>query len=93
MIKINENIYQNDYINDFKNYYIDYLKFMNEKMKIEDIKIININNDNYNNSQNHIICEYDIKTQDINKEIRILNSHEEVCREDKKNYVETKNEK
>jgi len=93
MIKINENIYQNDYINDFKNYYINYLKFMNEKMKIEDIKIININNDNYNNSQNHIICEYDIKTQDINKEIRILNSHEEVCREDKKNYTGTKNEK
>ncbi len=64
---------------------------MNEKMKTEEIKIININNDN--NIKNNIICEYDIKNQDLNKEIRILNSYEEVCRNAKKNYTGSKNEK
>ena len=50
MIKIFENIEQNDFINDFKIFYYDFLKFMNEKMKTEEIKIININNDNYDNT-------------------------------------------
>ena len=94
MKKINENIYENDYVNDFKKFYIDYLKFMNEKMKIEEITImeININKNNFN-IQNYIICEYEIKKEDINKEIKILNSHDEVCREDKKNYIGSNNEK
>ena len=50
MIKIIENIELNDFINDFKIFYNDFLKFMNEKMKTEEIKIININNDNYDNT-------------------------------------------
>ena len=90
MKKKDENIYENDYINDFKKFYIDYLKVMYEKLKIEEIKIIEINNINI---QNYIICEYEIKKEDINKEIKILNSHDEVFREDKKNYIGSNNEK
>ena len=90
MKKKDENIYENDYINDFKKFYIDYLKVMYEKLKIEEIKIIEINNINI---QNYIICKYEIKKEDINKEIKILNSHDEVCREDKKNYIGSNNEK
>ena len=63
---------------------------MYEKLKIEEIKIIEINNINI---QNYIICEYEIKKEDTNKEIKILNSHDEVCREDKKNYIGSNNEK
>jgi hypothetical protein len=90
MKKKDENIYENDYINDFKKFYIDYLKVMYEKLKIEEIKIIEINNINI---QNYIICEYEIKKEDTNKEIKILNSHDEVFREDKKNYIGSNNEK
>ena len=80
LINENTSIYENDDNNNYKKYYIDYLKFINNKIKIEKIKIIDYN---------YIIGEYENK----NEEIRILNSHDEVCREGKIEYNGISNEK
>ena len=85
LINKNISVYEDNSTNNYKNYYIDYLKFINEKLKINEIKIIELKKEN--NSNNYIICEYEIK------ENRILNSHDEACREDKWFYKGINNEK
>ncbi len=65
LCKKNCNIYEKDLKNNFKEYYINCLNIINEKCKIEEnINMINLN---------YIICEYDIKKEELNKPIQILN--------------------
>jgi hypothetical protein len=65
LCKDNCDIYEKDIKNNFKEYYIKCLNIINEKCKIEeDINIINLK---------YIICEYDIKKEELNKPIQILN--------------------
>ncbi len=66
LINENNSIYGKDNINNFKKYYIDFLKCINDKIKIEKIKIIDYN---------YIIGEYKNK----NEEIRIINPYDETC--------------
>ncbi len=63
----------------FKQYYIDYLKFINQQLKI--YKKINIIQFEENIKENNIICEYMIKKEYSDKEgfnRQILNCYEEV---------------
>ena len=64
----------------------DNIKFNNNTLNIKDVSNLNSNlNKNYHvgnlldvcNSNNYILAEIDIKDEDINKNIRILNSYEE----------------
>ena len=78
LIKENLDIYDNNSKYNYKNYYIDILRIMNNQLKNKDINLIDLKPNNY------IICEYDIKNKDINKSlflfiepIRILNCYEE----------------
>ena len=61
LIKDNLYIYENNSKNNYKNYYIDILRIMNNQLKNKDINLIDLKQNNY------IICEYDIKNKDINK--------------------------
>ena len=86
-IKENISIYENDDSNKFKNYYIDYLKYTNKQLNLKEFKKIEI-------KDNFIICGY--KINDIDKEIRILNSYEKAKKEEsnlngKNNEKEIKN--
>ena len=77
-IKSNSSIYDNDKKNNYKKYYIDYLNILNLKCKIEDnLKIIDL--------KNYILCYYDIKKQNLNQPIQILNFIDE---NKKKEYIE-----
>ena len=82
LIKENLDIYDNNSKYNYKNYYIDILRIMNNQLKNKDINLIDLKQNNY------IICEYDIKNKDINKSlfffiepIRILNCYEEAKKE------------
>ena len=76
-IKENVLIYKNDTKNNYKNYYIEALEKINEQLKYKfNINFINL-------EDNYIICEYDIKKDELNKPIQILNSYEE----SKKKYI------
>ena len=71
LCKTNCDIYQKDLKNNFKEYYINCLNIINEKSKIEEnINMINL-------KENYIICEYDIKKEELNKPIQILNCLDE----------------
>ena len=73
--KDNISIYNNDSKNNFKEYYINCLDIMNNKLKIEkNINIMNI-------KDNYILCEYNIKKEDLNKDIQILNYLNEELKE------------
>ena len=87
LIKENNSIYENDSSNNFKKYYIDNLKLLNDKIKIdENIELIELNlNEQELSNNNFIICEYDIKEDNINKEIQILNCFEQALKE--KSYL------
>ena len=61
LIKENLDIYDNNSKYNYKNYYIDILRIMNNQLKNKDINLIDLKQNNY------IICEYDIKNKDINK--------------------------
>ena len=80
LIKENITIYEKDCKNNYKEYYIDYLRYLEKIIKIEKMKIIHLDEKKVNN--NYIISEYNIKKDEINKPIKILNSYEE---EEKKN--------
>ena len=74
-IKENRRIYENDEENNYKKYYIDILKKINNQLENKlNINFINLKENNY------IICEYDIKKDKINTPINILNCYEEVKR-------------
>ncbi len=76
LIKDNSSIYERDNRNNHKMYYIEYLKMLNKNLLIENIYPLNILENN-----NYIICEYQIKNENVNKPIQILNSFEECKRE------------
>ena len=63
--KDNLNLYQFDKKNDFKSYYINCLKGIEQKTNIICFFSIDLNN--------YIICEHEIKEKDINQPIQILN--------------------
>ena len=81
LVKGNEFIYQNDDKNNFKKYYIDILEIMNNQIKNKiNINLIDFNVIDLNllkNKNNNIICEYNIKNDELNKQIQILNCYEE----------------
>ena len=66
LIKENLDIYDNNSKYNYKNYYIDILRIMNNQLKNKDINLIDLKQNNY------IICEYDIKNKDINKLLYFL---------------------
>ena len=80
LIKENISIYENDDSNNYKNYYIYYLKYTNKQLKLKEFKKIEL-------KDNLIICRY--KINDIDKDIRILNSYEEAKKEE--SYLKGKN--
>ena len=123
LIKSNSSIYDDDLKNNYKLYYIEMLKLLNEKIEFnEKINLINLNekkendykdennykeeneykgennnfiannihenlkeNDNYKETnlernKNYIICKYEIKENQLNKPIQILNSYENVIK-------------
>ncbi len=77
LIKDNSTIYDEDNKNNYKNYFINYLKTLKDNLLIDgNLYPLNILENN-----NYIKCEYEIKDEDINKEIQILNSFEEYKRQ------------
>ena len=65
-IKGNLSIYDDDEKNNYKKYYIDYLNILNLKSKIEEnLQIIDL--------KNYILCYYNIKKENLNQPIQILN--------------------
>jgi len=85
MKSINDNqlIYENDIDNNYKEYYIKYLENINNILNNNEIKLINLNIPKTQNSENEILCIYDIKKCEededdyLNNPIRILNCYEE----------------
>ena len=79
LIKENNSIYDNDLLNNYKIYYLDYLKLMNEQIKIEEnIKLIDLNNiEEEITNENFIIGEYYIKEENLKDEVQILNCFEQ----------------
>ena len=75
LIKENINIYDNDSNNNYKKYYIDILESINIQLQNK----LNINFLNLN-EENNILCEYNIKSEELNKSIQLLNSYENVKR-------------
>ena len=68
-IKNNKNIYENDYLNNYKKFYINYINDLSENLNVLNfIDLIDFSK---------MICEYEIKRADLKKEIRILNCYEE----------------
>ena len=65
-IKENNEIYENDPGNNFKQYYINCLYIINEQSKIKNIKIVNFNKSSIN-------CIYNISKQILNQENQIIN--------------------
>ena len=65
-IKDNNEIYENNLDNNFKEYYINCLKIINEKSKIETIKILNLD-------KSPIDCIYKISKEILNQENQIIN--------------------
>ena len=82
LIKDNITIYKNDYNNNYKEYYIDYLRYMEKRIKLEEVNIIELEKKKKGNF-NFISCEYNIKKDKINKPIKILNSYENAKKEEK----------
>jgi len=75
IIKENISIYENDEKNNYKKYYIDILKKINNQLENKiNINFINLKGNNF------IICEYNIKKDKLNQPIGILNSYEEAKR-------------
>ena len=92
LIKKNINIYDNDSNNNYKKYYNDILESINIQLQNK----LNINFLNLN-EENNILCEYNIKSEELNKSIQLLNSYENVKRNHPEvlwNYIkEVENEK
>ena len=66
LISGNSLIFENEKKNDYKKYYINCLKIINDRITIEDtINIINL--------KNYILCNYDIKKEKLHKNIQIIN--------------------
>ena len=82
-IKTNNSIYDNDSSSNFKNYYINYLVFINKKIKILNLDIHILDIYNY--------CFYDINKDNINDTIQLLNCYEDIIEE--YSFYEDKGEK
>ena len=74
-IKENKLIYEKDMKNNFKEYIISQLETINQKLKFNDLRFIDLVT---LKNQNEIICTYDIKNNNLKEGIRIINSYEEV---------------
>ena len=83
-INKNRSIYKNDDSINYKNYYIDYLKYLYKQFQLEEFKKIEF-------KDNIAICEYRIN--EINKDTRILNSYEEGNKDESSYLNGNKNEK
>ena len=77
LIKNNSTIYDKDIKKNYKQYFINYLKNLNDKLLIDG----NLYSLNLLENNNYIVCEYEIKDEDLNKEIQIINSFEESKRQ------------
>ena len=66
------------------------LNSLNEDINKTKEKVKNLINDNNNNENNYITAEIIIKDEDMNKDIRILNSYEECLRENKIKLIKDK---
>jgi hypothetical protein len=82
LIKGNSSIYENDQNNNYKQYLIDYLEVLTNKLEINE-NLVNINLTPLK-KENNIICEYDIKKGKYDKDDylnqRIINSFEEASK-------------
>ena len=67
--KLNSDIFQYDKKNNFKQYFIDCLKEFETESKVDFLFSLDLNN--------FIICEHEIKKEDLNKKINILNYPED----------------
>ena len=74
-IKENKLIYEKDMKNNFKEYIISQLETINQKLKSNDLRFIDLVT---LKNKNEIICTYDIKNNNLKEGIRIINSYEEV---------------
>ena len=79
LIKENTLIYENDNINNYKKYYLNYLK--RNKIKLESEEKINLIDLSVKLQNNYITGIYEIKKEDVNKPLKILNSFDEVQKE------------
>ena len=94
-IKTNNSIYQNDNLNNYKKYYLDCFEVLNEQLKnkinLIDINVQdnsenrNSNSNTYRNSNNFIICEYNIDNEHLFKSTKIINCYENVILSDSNN--------
>ena len=93
IINDNTDLFNEDNINNYKKYYIDYLSTINEIIKpVEDFILIDLyqnniiyyNLDNNKNQENYLICEYNINQNDLENPNYIIKSYEEIKR--KENY-------
>ena len=86
IIKENINIYDNDDKNNYKKYYINYLNKLSKEIEIEEeINIIKLR-------KKEILCEYNIKEEELKNKIQILNCFDEVKKENL-NIIGKDNEK
>ncbi len=79
LIKENTLIYENDNINNYKKYYLNYLK--RNKIKLESEEKINLIDLSVKLQNNYITGIYEIKKEDVNKPLKILNSFDQVQKE------------
>ena len=79
LIKENTLIYENDNINNYKKYYLNYLK--RNKIKLESEEKINLIDLSVKLQNNYITGIYEIKKEDVNIPLKILNSFDEVQKE------------
>ena len=79
LIKENTLIYENDNINNYKKYYLNYLK--RNKIKLESEEKINLIDLSVKLQNNYISGIYEIKKEDVNIPLKILNSFDEVQKE------------
>ena len=82
LVNDNKLIYEEDSLNNFKDYYIKNLEFLVKKINFEEkIHFIDLNikknlKSKKENINNYIICKYEITESKINQPIQILNCYE-----------------
>ena len=80
LIKENKSIYENDNNNNYKEYIINYIETIKNKVEFNEINFNNLLTKDIKNKDNYIICTYDIKEEKDDNLIQIFNSYEEFKR-------------